>query len=255
MMKKKIFLSLGVLLFLINMISMISAISIYVGGYALPQEQDECFNIPAVCENCTWMNITILFPDGEIAVDNQAMSNLTAEAYYYNYTFCNTSTLGNYIVIFHYNEDTWNDPTTDVDFFEITPTGRTAPTGGEGVIYIGTLLAMILFSAYFFALSFQFKPSKDAGKSEDGSYNPIPNDKPALRFGCLALSFIITFIILLYAMVSIQNVFYGFDMEGSYYIFMWIMGSIFIIIFIFVLVSLLIQAADSLRSGRGLKNV
>jgi len=140
--------------------------------------------------------------------------------------------------------------------FEVTPSGRSPPTEGESLIYGGTLLSMIFFSVFFFMLSLQFKPSKDAEQDEDGNYNPIPNDKPALRFGCLALSLIIGFIVLFYVMISLQNIFYGFDkIIDSYYIFMWLMGFVAVIIFIFVLISLLIQAVDSLRSGRGLKNV
>lgn len=136
---------------------------------------------------------------------------------------------------------------------EVTPTGRAAPTEGEGIIYLSTLLAMSLFSVFFFMLSLQFKPSQDSEKDEEGSYNPIPNDKPALRFGCLALSFIVLFMILLYAMVTIQTALSGFEkIMDSYYIFMWVMGFVFAIIFIFVLITLMIQAVDSLRSKRGL---
>ena len=154
----------------------------------------------------------------------------------------------------------WCNSTLEGGFFkytfEVTPSGRSPPTQGESLIYGGSLLSMILFSVFFFMLSLQFKPSKDAGQNEDGSYNPIPNDKPALRFGCLALSLIIGFVVLFYVMVSMQNLLYGFDfLIDSYYIFMWLMGFVFVIIFIFVLISLLIQAVDSLRSGRGLKNV
>lgn len=140
--------------------------------------------------------------------------------------------------------------------FDVTPSGRSPPTEGEAMIFIATFFVMIFFSILFFALSLQFKPSKDVEKSEDGSYNPIPNDKPALRFGFIALSLIIAFTALLYSMVILQEVYVGFDNSiDSFYTFMWVIGFVYLIIFIFVLVSLLIQVVDSLRAGRGLKDV
>ena len=203
----------------------------------------------AYCNSATQCQISIENPEGINVYDN---SSMTWNETFFNHTLPTENT-GEYVSIIICSSD---NATSSEFTYSVTPTGRVAPTDGEGIIYIGTLLAMVLFSIFFFMLSLQFKPSKDAQQNEDGSYNPIPNDKPALRFGCLALSFIVGFIVLLYAMVSMQNVFYGFEkIIDSYYIFMWLMGFIFIIIFIFVLITLLIQAVDSLRAKRGLKNV
>lgn len=141
-------------------------------------------------------------------------------------------------------------------FFDATPTGRPPLTEGERTTYVGSLFIMSLFSVFFFMLSLQFKPNIEAQKNEDGSYQPIPNDKPALRFGCLVLSFIILFIILLYVMVSLQTILYSFtELIDSYYIFMWLMGFLMLLMFIFILITLLIQAVDSVRSKKGLAGV
>lgn len=217
-------------------------------------KKGESIDLIQTCEDCTYVNITsILYPNNSQAIGQVAM---TRDGTYFNYTLTPnyTDTSGVYVV--NGLGDEGGSNTVWRYTFEVTSAGRIAPTEGEGVIYLGTLFAMILFAVFFFILSYQFKPSKDAQQNEDGSYNPIPNDKPALRFGCLALSFIIGFIVVLYAMVSMQTAFSGFEkIINSYYVFMWIVGFLFVLIFIFVLITLLIQAVDSIRQKRGLSGV
>lgn len=56
----------------------------------------DCIILKQTCSNCTYNNITsILYPNSSLAVVNVAMTKSGTE---YNYTFCNTTELGNYIV-------------------------------------------------------------------------------------------------------------------------------------------------------------
>lgn len=58
-------------------------------------KQNDCITLPQTC-NCTWNNITtIMFPDKTFITVNQPMSK---DGTYFNFTFCNTSALGMYIV-------------------------------------------------------------------------------------------------------------------------------------------------------------
>ena len=127
-------------LFLVG-ISFVSASSFYFGDFLLTQKQDSCFNIPLSCDNCSYMNITVLFPNGTVAVENQEATNLSSK-YYYNYTFCETSTLGNYWIILNYDED-GRYIYSDVDFFKITPNGVNL-TEGKSFLYIGLLSLLFI---------------------------------------------------------------------------------------------------------------
>jgi hypothetical protein len=61
--KKKLIL---LIFFGIVLINCVNATTFYFGTDFLTQEQDTCFNIPMSCDNCTYMNITILFPNRRI---------------------------------------------------------------------------------------------------------------------------------------------------------------------------------------------
>lgn len=57
---------------------------------------DSCVNLRQVCQNCTYVNITsVIFPDSTIAVGQVIMDS---DGIGYNFTFCNNSQNGEYIV-------------------------------------------------------------------------------------------------------------------------------------------------------------
>lgn len=86
---KKIILTIIVGIFLI---SLVSSTQQSLGTF----KQGECTNLIQTCGNCTYNNISIiLYPNSSVAISNIKM---TKDNTYYNYTFCNTSVLGNYIV-------------------------------------------------------------------------------------------------------------------------------------------------------------
>ena len=144
-MKRKKLILFGILLG-VFLISFSSASSLYFGDFSLPQKQGECFNIFEPCDNCSYMNITILFPNGTPIIENQAMTNLSS-TYYYNYTFCNTSVLGIYPLIINYDED-GRYLYSDTDFFEVTQTGRDFDAGQTlGAL---ALLGGVLATAFMF---------------------------------------------------------------------------------------------------------
>jgi len=80
------------LLFGVFLISLVGATQESLGTY----KQNTCVELIQTCGNCTYNNIsTVKFPNSSTALLNVAM---TRDDTYYNYTFCNTSTLGTYIV-------------------------------------------------------------------------------------------------------------------------------------------------------------
>lgn len=125
----------------IILLSMISAQG-SLGG----KERGQCIELPQTCANCTYNNITsILYPNSTEALSEVAMTKDNTE---YNYTFCDTTTLGTYIV------NGKGDPDGDTEVwvyeFEITPTGNQL-NSSQGFMYIFMLIVMIgllLFSLY-----------------------------------------------------------------------------------------------------------
>ena len=59
-------------------------------------KQNGCVNLIQTCSNCTYSNITsVVYPNSSIALSDKTM---TKTGTYFNYTFCNTSSNGIYIV-------------------------------------------------------------------------------------------------------------------------------------------------------------
>jgi len=57
---------------------------------------DECISLYQVCSDCTYVNFTsVLYPDSTVAI-NTVSATKTGSVF--NYTFCNTTEVGNYLV-------------------------------------------------------------------------------------------------------------------------------------------------------------
>jgi len=59
-------------------------------------KQNTCIEIPQVCASCSYVNLSVQYPNKSIAISNQAMTPNGAGLWTYN--FCNTSQLGRYDV-------------------------------------------------------------------------------------------------------------------------------------------------------------
>ena len=123
-----------VILTIILGIFLISMASASLGKF----EQYECINIKTIL-NATSVNIsTISYPNGTVAVSNQAMSKTAST---FNYTFCNTSTTGTYIYDYFTDEGK-----VYVNDFEITPMGK-----------LGVLIFLAVFAFIFIGLGIGLK--------------------------------------------------------------------------------------------------
>lgn len=91
-----------------------------------------CINLPQTCANCTYVNLTkITKPDHTIVTINSLM---TKSGEHYNYTFCDTSLIGDYVV------ETCQDPDGEkvcVNYnFPVTPSGYEDLLGFYIIIFI-----------------------------------------------------------------------------------------------------------------------
>jgi hypothetical protein len=126
-----------VLLFLmVIMLGIVSAEQQSLGTF----KQSSCISLKQTCANCTYVNITsVLYPNGVQALGNVKMTKLASE---YNYTYCSTAQIGQYI----YNTlgDPDGIPTTQPVTFEITPSGST------GLLGISIIIFVIVYAIGFF---------------------------------------------------------------------------------------------------------
>ena len=129
------------------MISLLFILGIYSASAEVQNlgtfKQYSCVQIVQSCSNCSYVNLTsILLPNGVVSNINQKM---TKNGFIYNYTYCSTSQLGQYI------------PTTcgDVDSidtcvsynFEITTTGK---LGSNTVIIFLLISGFVLLALSLF---------------------------------------------------------------------------------------------------------
>jgi len=136
-MNKKLF---GFIFMFLLATTLVSASSFAFELGFITQQQGDCFNIYQPCDNCSYMNITILYPNGTTIIENEAMTNLSS-AYYYNYTFCDTNTTGVYPLIINY--DDMGYLVSETDYFQITATGEEPP--GDFTLSLMILLFFVLF--------------------------------------------------------------------------------------------------------------
>ena len=110
---KKILLTLIIGLFLISLAT--AAIS-DLGDF----KRFDCVDLPQTCPDCTYNNISRIIDSNAITVLTEVI--MTRDDTYYNYTFCNTTTLGKYTVNGYGNEggalDNWEY------YFQVTETGK-----------------------------------------------------------------------------------------------------------------------------------
>ena len=122
----------GLLLTIIVLISLLSSVIIVSSEQQSfgTFKQGSCVNLIQTCSNCSFVNLSITNPNSTVVISNQLM---TKTGTVYNYSFCDTYTLGQYI----YN--TCGDVNgvltcSPVNFF-ITPSGNQFSIS-QAVIYI-----------------------------------------------------------------------------------------------------------------------
>lgn len=111
-------------------------------------KQGDCINI-RVLANCSAVNITEVTNGLNEYIINDVMTNLGGQTF--NYTFCNTSTLGTY-------DYSWNNICVDCsqgdceNSFEVTATGADKISSGESTILIIMIISLLALSLFFFVL-------------------------------------------------------------------------------------------------------
>lgn len=105
-------------------------------------KQGDCIELPQACTTCTYNNISkVYFPNQSAAVGTE--TTMTKSGNQYNYTFCNTNAIGEYLINGHGDLDgtdtTWNYG------FEVNYLGQRLSTGGSILYFILILVLIFVF--------------------------------------------------------------------------------------------------------------
>lgn len=187
-------------------------------------EQNSEIDIKISCldVNCSeQVNITVIYPNTSIAISNLPM---TSNSGYVNYTFTNTSTLGEYTYITNNGFK---------DNFMITPSGNFPITTGEGITLLGSVMIIIFLGLGSLYGSF---------KSEEVA------PKTFFFFGGIILFFtaIIYNTLIVNQVLSNSNLISGF--ETFYYVMATFMGVSILGLIIFTFITLV--RAWKIKRGR-----
>ena len=166
-----------------------------------------CINLVQTCDSCTYNNISrVLYPNSTEALTSEQV--MTVSGIYYNYSFCSTDAIGEYVVLGHGDlngEDTIWDYT-----FEITREGESISTP-KAIMYTGLLFVL----AFLFIVStwvIFILPSKN-DRDEDGMLLSV-NRLKYLRAILMVVSWVLL-ISIVFVSSNISLAFFSVGMFGN----------------------------------------
>ena len=190
---KKIYILLFLGLFLINLSSAT------LGTFGV----DECVHIKTVL-NTSAVNISsISFPNSSVATTNQGMTKTDKT---FNYTFCETNTIGTYNYDYYDNEGN-----VYVNDFIITKTGNTLNIS-ESIIYV--LLTLAVLGLFLLSLFATITIPYSNEINERGAVIKVTKTK-YVKLGLMLLSYVL-FVWLLNVLIGVSDnylsltMYYGF---------------------------------------------
>jgi len=151
-------------------------------------KHNECVLLKQVCASCSFVNVSLTYPNSTLVLSNVPM--VDSGGALWTYEFCNTTQLGRYDINGVGDLEGTNTG-FDVLYFEVTPSGSILDSASSTTLF-GSLLVMLILSIVFIIMA--MKTESLAGK---------------LTLYCIsAIGFIM---VILYTVVTIQQVLFGFD--------------------------------------------
>jgi len=151
-------------------------------------KQNECVILKQVCASCSFVNVSLIYPNSSLALSNIPMVDYGGALW--TYEFCNTTELGRYDINGVGDLEGVNTG-FDVLYFVVSPSGSILDSASSTTLF-GSLLVMLILSIVFILIA--MKTESLAGK---------------LTLYCIsAIGFIM---VILYTVVTIQQVLFGFD--------------------------------------------
>lgn len=210
------------------MFNFVSAATINIGDYSIPVKQNSCYNIPFGCDNCTWVNLTITYPNGSIIVSEGEMTSI--DGFHYNYSFCDTDTLGKYWVTYHYDED-GTYLYTDMNWFEVTSNGF-IPDIAKAIIQGSFLFLLFGISVFFIILSYK-------------------TESPGLKVFFLFLSFLLIMSCLILSSIAAVETSVYENFKSAITIFIFAFGLILFVLFAYIMIEIIKATLNSMKEDKG----
>lgn len=165
-----------------------------------PVKINTCVDLPQICANCTFVNVTSIVSNQTKALSSQI--RMTKTGTFYNLTFCNNSAVGQYIV--NWLADPDGLLTVGNFDYQVTPTGRILDTS-ESIIYI--ILTIAIFIIFLMALY----PALFIPYSNDVDMNGSPirvTRKKYIKLGFILLSYVL-FVWFLNTLIALSTNYLG----------------------------------------------
>jgi hypothetical protein len=119
-----------------------------------PVKQNECINLPQTCTSCTYNNISAIQAPNNLTYALRGDYAMTKVGSTYNYTFCNTSIMGTYLVTGYGDLD---GTKTGWDYsFKVNGSGQDI-TNEQMYLMAFVLVGLLVGGLFFFVLSYMFK--------------------------------------------------------------------------------------------------
>jgi len=152
---------INLLLLFVLGIFLISLVGAEVNSYA-PVKQDDCVTIKQTCASCTYVNLSVAYPNSTLVITNGGMTNEGGGVW--TYEFCNTSVLGRYDVLGSGDLEA-ADTSFDILWFDVTYIGKQL-SEASAVMYIG-FLALLVLVFFLNFIGMGFLPNRNQ-KDEEG---------------------------------------------------------------------------------------
>ena len=152
------------------------------------KKQNQCIDLIQTCSNCTYVNISsVLYPNSSTALTQVSM---TQDGVIYNYSFCSTSELGEYIVNTFGDDD--GVVTVSSYTFEVTPSGKLAKIA-DSILY--NLFVIMLFGVIL-TLTFFVFIMPNTNERDNGGFETKVIRMKYIRVIFIALIYALTIVLL-----------------------------------------------------------
>jgi len=192
-------------------------------------KHNDCIELKQTCSNCTYVNISsILFPNSTLAVNTDV--EMLGSGTDYNYTFCDTDAIGQYIVNGYADVD--GEQTVWAYDFKITNSGYDITEGYTGIISM-VLLIIYGISIFFIIVAY---------KTPSGGFKVF----------FVLLSFVFLLLSMIASMVVVQSTGLSPALGTTLSAFIFVLGTVFFIMFVYALIKQTKEALDLYNFNRGL---
>lgn len=184
-------------------------------------KQNDCISLYQVCDDCSYVNLTnIKYPNGTIESFNLDMSKTGQN---FNYTFCNTSTLGDYT--YTVAGDKNGVYTIEVIGFVITSSGEDPSTSRVfAYIILFIFFILLIFTFYYTTKKINFERWYDSILRKYENKNIVKVIISSIGYNLMKNSFIWYYLFGLPLLLTITDITYTFGVNSMIEVMKVIMG-------------------------------